>query len=313
VWLIVGGALQTETEILVIGGGIAGLSAALAAARLGRRVHAVTGITLGGHLLSIEKIEGYPGFVDGVPGYDLCPIVQEQAAGAGAEFAMSEVTRIDRHEKRWRVEAGGDEYLAEALIVATGTSLKGLGVPGEEQLRGHGVSQCASCDAPLLAGKPVIVIGGGDSAAQEALALADHAASVAILTHGRALTAQRSFIERIEQHARIRVQAGTEIEAVLGEAAVIGVRARDLESGETYEVEGEGVFVYIGLEPKTECVVDWVDRDRSGYIVTDERLLAEVRGIFAAGTVRARAAVRAVAAAGEGTRAALAADEFLSK
>lgn len=304
--------MQTETDILVIGGGITGLSAALCAARLGRRTHVVTGITLGGHLLSIEKIEGYPGFPDGVPGYDLCPIVQEQAADAGAEFAMSEVTLIDRQDKRWRVESTSGEYLAASVIVATGTALKVLGVPGEEELRGHGVSQCASCDAPLLARKPVIVVGGGDSAAQEALALAKQAASVVILTHGRVLTAQRSFVDRIDQHARIRVQTGAEIEAVLGDAAVTGVRARDLESGDTYEVEGEGVFVYIGLEPKTESAGDWVDRDSGGYIVTDDRLLAEMRGIFAAGTVRAGAMGRAVAAAGEGTRAALAADAFLS-
>lgn len=305
--------LQTETEILVIGGGIAGLSAALGAARLGRKTHIVTGVTLGGHLLSIEKIEGYPGFPDGVPGYDLCPIVQEQAADAGAEFALSEITKIERQDQRWHVTAPSGDYLASALIIATGTTLKVLDVPGEERLRGHGVSQCASCDAPLLAGKPVIVIGGGDSATQEALALAEQASSVVMLTRAAELTAQRSFVDRIEQHPRIRVQLGVEIDEVLGESAVTGVRARKRQSGESFEVEGDGVFVYIGLEPNIGCAGDWVVRDSSGYIVTEAHLLADSRGVFAAGTVRANAAGRAAAAAGEGLQAALSAHGFLSK
>ena len=303
--------MQTETEILVIGGGIAGLSAALAGARLGRKTHIVTGVTLGGHLLSIEKVEAYPGFPEGIPGYDLCPIVQEQAADAGAEFAISDVTRIDRRDAIWQVDTSSGAYLADTLILATGTTLKTLGVPGEERLRGHGVSQCASCDAPLLAGKPTIVVGGGDSAAQEALALAEQVSSVVVLARSAALTAQQAFIERIDRSSRIRVQGAAVIEEILGASAVTGVRARDLDSNEQFEVEGDGVFVYIGLEPVSGLASDYVERNATGHIVTDERLLANADGIFAAGTVRANAAGRAAAAAGEGTAAALSADRFL--
>jgi thioredoxin reductase (NADPH) len=307
------GILETASDILIIGGGMAGLSAALCAARLGRRTHVLTGTTLGGHLLSIESVEGYPGFAEGVAGYDLCPITQGQAAEAGAEFAMSEATAIARRGDAWHVESPSGGYVARSVVIAMGTHLKALGVPGEESLRGNGVSHCASCDAPLLSAKPVVVVGGGDSAAQEALVLAQHAASVLIVHHGPQLNAQQSFRERIVRQPNIEIRPEAEVVEILGREAVTGVRVRDMAGGGTDDVEAQGVFVYIGLTPNTACLRGVVSLDEAGYVITDAGLRASAPGVFAAGTVRAGAAARAAAAAGEGAAAAIAAHRYVAQ
>ena len=151
----------------------------------------MTGPALGGQLLSIERIDGYPGFPDGIPGYELCPMVQEQAVAAGAEFGAAEATRLGAHEGRWRVTTGDGDLLARAVVIATGTTPKTLGIPGEVRLRGKGVSHCASCDGPLMRARIVGVVGGGDSALQEALTLAQHAARVIVLHRGTARSPRR--------------------------------------------------------------------------------------------------------------------------
>lgn len=308
--------MQTETDILVIGGGIAGFSAALCAARLGHSTDVLTGATLGGHLVSIELIEGYPGFEEGIAGYDLCPIAQGQATDAGAGVAMAEATAVSRHDGRWRVESPAGDYLARAVIVATGTRLRSLNVPGEQEFVGKGVSHCASCDAPLLGGKPVVVAGGGDSAAQEALFLTPHAAKVTIVHDGPNLTCQRSFAERIELAANIECVPNSTVEAVLGDAAVTGVRIAHRNGGgdsTMSDQEAAGVFVYVGLEPCTELLSGLAELTDTGHVITDANLATSAAGIYAAGTLRAGAAGRAAAAAGEGTAAALAAGKFLGE
>jgi thioredoxin reductase (NADPH) len=302
--------MSKEFEIVVVGGGIAGLTAGLTSARLGRSTLVVTGDTLGGHLLSIEKVEGYPGFPDGVPGYDLCPMAQEQAAAAGAELAMGAATALEARGDAWHIRCADGDYGARAVIVATGTTLKALGVPGEERLKGKGVSHCASCDAPLLRNRRVVVAGGGDSALQEALTLAEHVAAVTIVHHGAALTAQESFRARAETHPKIELRAASEIVEILGADGVTGARIRTSGEG-AEELEAAGVFVYIGLAPCTALVGDGVSLSSTGHVSTDPMLRTNRRGLFAAGTVRAGGAGRAVAAAGEGARAALAADEVL--
>lgn len=304
--------MQTESDILVIGGGIAGFSAALSSARQGYSTCVLTGATLGGHLISIELIEGYPGFEEGIAGYDLCPIAQAQATDAGAGVAMAEATEISRHDGRWRVESPAGTYLSRAIVVATGTRLRSLGVPGETEFVGKGVSHCASCDAPLLGGKPVVVAGGGDSAAQEALFLAPHASKVTIVHTGAALTCQRSFADRIATTNNIELIADSSVEAVLGTDAVTGVRIGS-GSGATHELEVAGVFVYVGLEPVSELLSGIVELGESGHIRTDAALATTAAGIFAAGTVRAGAYGRAVAAAGEGTAAGIAAGRFVDR
>src|SRR5271169_1406183 len=178
------------------------MTAAVTAARLGRKTLVLTGDVPGGQLISIEKIDGYPGFPDGVPGYDLCPMLQDQAAAAGAEFMMTGLERLDSQDGKWRVTSGEGDIVARAVIVATGSSLKKLDVPGEERLTGNGVSQCASCDAPLFRDRVVAVVGGGDSAMQEALTLAEFASKVIILHRGNVLTGQACYRDRVIAHQK---------------------------------------------------------------------------------------------------------------
>jgi thioredoxin reductase (NADPH) len=304
--------LSKEFDIVVVGGGIAGLTAGLTAGRLARSTLVLTGDALGGQLLNIEKIDGYPGFPDGVPGYDLCPIAQEQAAAAGAEFAMASVTRLERTEEKWRVATPGESYTTRSVILATGTRLRELGAPGESALRGKGVSQCASCDAPLLRNRPVVVAGGGDSALQEALTLAEHCSQVTIVHHGGAFTGQAAYRALADAHAKISSLPESEVTEILGQDAVTGARVKHMSTGATSDLECDAVFVFVGLRPNTAFTADRSLLDGSGYVVTDAAMRTRLPGLLAAGTVRAGNACRAAAAAGDGTTAALAADRFLA-
>lgn len=304
--------MAREFDIVVVGGGIAGLTAGLTAARLGRSTLVLTGEVLGGHLLNIEKIDGYPGFAEGVPGYELCPIAQEQAMAAGAEFAMTSLTALEREGERWAVATAGERYAAKAVILATGTELRELGVPGESAMRGKGVSQCASCDAPLMRERQVVVAGGGDSALQEALTLADHCSGVTVVHHGGVYTAQAAYRSLVEGHAKIVPLPNSEISEILGEDAVTGVRVKNTETGETTELSCDGVFGFIGLEANTAFLGDTSILDASGLIATDAAMRTSLEGLLAAGTVRSQSTARAAAAAGDGASAALAADRYLA-
>jgi thioredoxin reductase (NADPH) len=299
-------------DIVIAGAGIAGLTAGLTAARLGRRTMVLSGDVLGGQLLSIEKVEGYPGFPDGVPGYDLCPIAQEQAMTAGAEFTATEISGLDPQDGGWVLDTGEGKIMTRALIVATGADLKHLGVPGEERLTGKGVSHCATCDGPLLKNKIAAVVGGGDSAMQEALTLAEFASKTIILHHGDDLSGQSVYKERVRAHPKIELRPDTAVEEVLGESSVTGLRIRLTNAGSASDLEVASVFVYIGLQPATTFLNGKLRLDNTGAIVTDTWMRTDLKGICAAGTVRAGTPGRAAASAGEGATAAIAADQYLA-
>ena len=299
-------------DLVIVGGGVAGLTAGLTSARVGRKTRVLTGESLGGHLVSIERIDGYPGFPDGIPGYDLCPIIQEQAVGAGAEFAAGEATALHNEDGSWRVTTTqGADIRARAIVIATGTTLKTLGIPGEEQFRGKGVSHCASCDAPLLRNRIVGVVGGGDSALQEALTLAQHASRVIILHRGTAFSAQVAYVQQVQQNPKIEVRFGTIVEEAIGNGGLTSVRTRTVAEGTTGEIELAGLFVYVGLAPATTLVNDVLALDASGRIPVNDEMRSHVRGLFAVGTVRSGSAGRAASAAGDGATAALSADRYL--
>ena len=302
---------DNDYDVVIVGGGIAGLTAGLQSARGGRKTRVLTGPALGGHLLSIERIDGYPGFPDGVPGYDLCPMIQEQAAAAGAEVDAAMVTGLGAHDGRWRVITAGGDLWTRTVIVATGTTSKTLGIPGEARLRGKGVSHCASCDAPLMRGRMVAVVGGGDSALQEALTLAQHVAKVIVLHRGTAFSAQTAYCQRVREHPKIDVRFGTTVEDVLGDGGLTGVRTRDVSDGKLENLELAGLFVYVGLAPATAWLNGLTDLDPSGRILTDSAMRCRQPGLLAAGTVRSATAGRAAAAAGDGATAAIAADRYL--
>lgn len=304
--------MSNEFDVVVAGGGIAGLTAGLTSARLGRSTLVLTGDVLGGQLLSIEKVEGFPGHPDGIPGYDLCPMTQEAAADAGAEIASASVWRITAEGERWRLATSDGDCLARAVILATGSSLKELGLPGETRLRGKGVSHCATCDGPLMRNRVLAVVGGGNSAMQEALTLAQFASRVVMLQRGAELTGQAIFRERIAQNGKIEVRLNTAVEDVLGETTVTGVRVRDAQ-GTSADLECSGLFVYIGLQPNTAFLKDFMALTKSGHVPTDDAMRTEHRGIGAAGSVRAGASGRAVSSAGDGSTAAVATDRYLAR
>jgi thioredoxin reductase (NADPH) len=292
-------------DVVVAGGGIAGLTAATFSARLGRRTLILGGVVPGGQLLNIELIEGYPGFPEGVPGYELCPMAQEQATDAGAEFSSTELEGAESAADGWRASTAEGDLESGVLILAMGAALKQLGVPGEDRLRGHGVSDCATCDGPLLADRVVGVVGGGDSALQEALTLAEFASQVIVLQRGEELTAQETYRSRVLEHPKIEVRCDTVVEEVLGDDKVAGVRTGD------GEVELDGLFPYVGLEPNTAALSELLSLDHEGRVPTDASMRTERPGLFAVGALRSGAACQAAASAGDGASAAKEAARYL--
>jgi thioredoxin reductase (NADPH) len=300
-----------DYDVVIAGGGLAGLTAGLFAARHGHSTLVLVSGVPGGHLISTEKIEDFPGFPEGVAGYDLCPMVQEQAANQGAAFEMAEVQALAAQDGAWLVDTSAGSYHARTVVIAVGSRPKLLGVPGEERLLGRGVSHCASCDGPLYRGRSVGVVGGGDSALQEALTAADHAGQV-VLFHRRAtFSAQQTLQQRVLSRPIIAVRLNTTVEEVLGEAAVTGVRVRDGATGEAAVVDLAGLFVYVGLEPNTAFLRGVLPLTETGHIVTDAWMRTELPGVFAAGDIRRDSAAQAITAAGDGATAAIAAHQYL--
>jgi len=302
--------LSHDYDVIVAGAGIAGLTAALTTARLGRKTMVIAGDVLGGQLLSIEKVEGYPGFPEGIPGYDLCPIAQEQAMTAGAEFSQTNVEAITPEGDGWKVKTGEGDMTARAVIIATGTALKHLGVQGEEKFTGKGVSHCATCDGPLLKNKAAAVVGGGDSAMQEALTLSQFVSQVIIVNKADELTGQSSYRQLVEENSKIEVRNNSTVEEILGDAAVSAVRVAS--GGAKSDVPVNGVFVFVGLKPETKFLEGLAKLDADGGVETDGAMRTKLKGIAAAGTVRTGAAGRAAASAGDGSVAAITVDRYLA-
>jgi thioredoxin reductase (NADPH) len=267
----------------------------------------------GGHLISIEKIEDFPGFPDGVAGYALCPTVQRQAADHGAEFERAEVQSLAAQDRHWSVVTADGQHLAKAVIVATGSSLKELGVPGEAKLMGRGVSHCASCDGPLYNGQTVGVVGGGDSALQEALTLVNYAERVLIFHDGENFSAQQSYRQRVLSNTKIKPRYRIIIEEVLGDEVVSAVRARDLASGEISQVELAGLFVYVGLQPNTALLRDFVNLSENGHVPTDNWMKTVRDGLYAVGDIRHDSAAQAITSAGDGATGAIAAYRYIKE
>lgn len=297
---------MTEIDIAVVGGGLAGLTAALTAARLGHRCIVFCGAAPGGLLLSIESVQGLPEYPDGIPGYDLGPMAQEAAMDVGADCRSVEAERVVRDGGRWVVTSADGSVHARAVILAPGSHLRKLNVPGEERLVGKGVSHCASCDAPMLRGRSVAVVGGGDAACQEALTIAQFAGQVHLLVRGTALRARPEWRQRVAEQTKILPRFGTVVEEILGETAVSGVR---LAGGQSLAVDA--VFVYAGLVPHTAWLGELVPLDDERRIVVDADLCTTAPGLFAAGTARAGHSGQAADAVADGAAAAQSAHQFL--
>jgi thioredoxin reductase (NADPH) len=303
---------MADYDVIVVGSGLAGLTAALFAARHGLSTLVFESNIPGGHLISIERIEDFPGFPDGIAGYDLCPAVQRQAGDYGAEFQRAEVTRLESEDHVWFVVTSEERYRAKAVIVATGSTLKNLGVAGEEQLTGRGVSHCASCDGPLYNGQTVAVVGGGDSALQEALTLTNYAERVLIFHDGEKFSAQQTYQQRVLADPKITPRYRTAIEAVLGDTVVTGLRVRESPPGKVSEVDLAGVFVYVGMKPNTELLQGIVELGDTGHVPTDVSMKTQRAGLYAVGDIRQDSAAQAITTAGDGATAAIAAYRYIS-
>jgi thioredoxin reductase (NADPH) len=303
--------MVADCEIAVAGGGPAGLTAALFAARNGRATTLLDPIGSGGAILNTERIEDFPGFPDGLPGFELGPRLHEQAAAAGVAFDLSEVRRVEPRGNDWAVVTDSRELVAGAVIVATGSRPRKLGLPRESELEGKGLSHCASCDGPLYRGKRVLMVGGGDSALLEALELVGHGVQVVLVDADETLSGLETYSNRLSESRLVEIRSHTAVEEILGDGRVEGVRVRDLDTGNSATLPVEGVFVHVGRLPNTELLEGVVALDESGYVPTDIWMRAELRGLFAAGDIRAGAAGQAISAAGDGATAAIAAHRYL--
>ena len=302
---------MSEYDVIVVGSGLAGLTAGLFTARRGLSTLILESNIPGGHLISIEKIEDFPGFTDGVAGYELCPNVQRQAADQGAEFQRAEVKSLEATGPFWSILTDEKRHLAKVVIVASGSTIKELGVPGEERLKGRGVSHCASCDGPLYDGKIVGVVGGGDSAIQEALTLSNFAQSVLIFSREESFSGQYSYLQRALSDSKIEPRYRTVVEEILGEDAVTGVRLRDLATDEISQVHLAGVFVYAGLKPNTAFLKNVLKLSETGHVPTDLWMKTQCDGLYAAGDIRQDSAAQAITSAGDGATAAIAAYRYI--
>ncbi|MFN8522297.1 MAG: FAD-dependent oxidoreductase [Chloroflexota bacterium] len=298
-------------DVVVIGGGMAGLTAGLFSARLGRSTLVLEPQVPGGHLLNIEKIEDFPGFPQGVPGFEIGPGLQEQAANFGAEFSMETAESIERNGDGWRVVTNGDQHDARAVIVAAGSVPRELGVPGEHDFEGKGISHCASCDGPLMRGATVAVAGGGDSGLQEALTLANFASKVIVIERGDALSGSEVYRQRATASSAVEVRLNSTVASIIGEKGVSAVQVLDGKSNQSEEIAITGLFIYAGLRPNTDFIKGTVELDGDGKIKTDLWMRTDQPGVLAAGDIRADSASQAITSAGDGATAAIAAHRFL--
>ncbi len=303
--------MPNDYDVLIIGGGLAGLTAGMYAARYGLRTGLIEQMMGGAQIINLEKIENFPGFPEGISGAELGPSVQEQAMDAGAEFIMAEATEITRDGDYKVVSCDAGTYRTKAAIVAAGSTLRHLGIPGEEQFDGRGVSHCATCDGPFYMKQTVGVVGGGDSAADEALTLTEYADRVLLFHRRGQLRAQKVLQDRLVRHPKIEILWNTEVQAILGEESVSAVRGRNVVTNLDTVIDLSGLFVYVGLEPNSNMVKGLVKQDNSGHIEVNLSMETSVRGLYAAGDILQNSASQLVSSAGVGASAAISAFKYI--
>jgi thioredoxin reductase (NADPH) len=300
-------------ELIIIGGGPAGYTAALYAARANLRPLMIEGFNWGGQLMITSDVENYPGYPQGILGPEMMQEFRRQAQRFGTDFVTDDVTRVDLSERPYRIWVGDDEYSAETVIVATGATARQLGLESERKLQGRGVSYCATCDAAFFPDKHVVVVGGGDSAMEEATFLARFAAKVTIVHRRDEFRASQIMIDRARANVKIEWVTNAVVEEVLGGDRVTGVLLRDVNTDESWELEADGLFAAIGHDPNTALFVDWLDHDEAGYLITTPGSTeTNLPGVFAVGDVQDHVYRQAVTAAGSGCMGALDAERYLA-
>jgi thioredoxin reductase (NADPH) len=303
-----------ERELVVVGGGPAGLTAGIYAARSRVDVILVEAKPLvGGQIALTDVIENYPGFPEPISGAELMERMRKQAERFGLPFATADVRNVRPEGDKYVLEGAKGEYSAKAVIIATGTENRKLGVPGEKEFWGMGVTTCATCDGPLYRDKPVAVIGGGDSAVKEAVYLTKFASKVYVVHRRDRLRAEKIIQEEAFARGNIEFVWDTVVTEIVGdEAGVTGVKAKNVRTDEKAELTVDGVFLYVGVHPNTDLVKDLVALDANGLIITDEDMRTSAPGVFAAGDCRSKTFKQVATAVGEGAAAAFSAQEYIN-
>jgi thioredoxin reductase (NADPH) len=300
-------------EVIIIGGGPAAFTAALYSARANLNPLVIEGFAWGGQLMITSDVENYPGYPDGILGPEMMQDLRRQAERFGTDFITDDVTKVDFSERPFRVWVGEDEYRAESVIVSTGANARQIGLESEREFQGRGVSYCAVCDAAFFKEKEVVVVGGGDSAMEEATFLAKFATKVTIVHRRESFRASPIMVDRARANDRVEFVLDSVVEEVLGDDAVTGVVIRNVKTDERTEIPADGFFVAIGHDPNTALFRGQLDMDEAGYIETHGKTTAtNVAGVFAAGDVQDHIYRQAVTAAGSGCMSALDAERFLT-
>jgi len=302
---------RTESNLIIVGSGPAGLTAAIYAARANLEPIVLAGSAPGGQLMLTSDVENYPGFPEGIQGPDLMNKMRDQATHFGARMVDVDIDRVDLSERPFRLWARGVEYRGQSVIVATGASALWLGLESETRLRGRGVSACATCDGFFFRDREIAVVGGGDTAFEEATYLTRFAKKVHLLHRRDAFRASKIMIDRAREHPKIDIHTNTAVDEVLGDAKVEGLRLRDTSTGTTSEMPIDGLFIAIGYRPNTEAFRDWLEVGEGGYLVVHDETNSKIDGVFIAGDVHDHRYRQAVTAAADGCKAAIDAERWL--
>ena len=302
---------MTVQKLIIIGSGPAGFTAAIYGARANLRPIVFAGGQYGGQLMLTSDVENYPGFPEGILGPDLMEKFRAQAERFGSEILNEDVAKVDFSRRPFRIWTADDEYAAESVVIATGANAKWLGLESETRLRGRGVSSCATCDGAFFKGKDILVVGGGDTAVEEAVFLTRFGKTVTIVHRRDMLRASKVMQQRALNHPKITFIWNTVVEEVLGDRSVTGVRLRDTATDVVTQHSYDAVFVAIGHEPNTAVFAGQIALDAKGYVVSPDGTRSSVDGVFAAGDVQDTRYRQAVTAAGLGCRAAMEAEKYL--
>jgi len=300
-------------EVVIIGGGPAGLSAGIYTARARLSSLLIERGLIGGQVANAELVENYPGFPEGISGYDLAELMHRQATKFGLEILTAEVTGVELNGEQKIVKTNEGDFVVKAMIIASGSEWIKLGIPGEKEFTGKGVSYCAICDGAFFTDQTVAVVGGGNAAITEALSLTKFASKVIVIHRRQELRATRIVQEEAFAEPKIEFLWNTVVEEIEGGEVVKRLRLRNVTTGEKSSLDVDGIFVAIGFKPNTDYMKSTLSLDATGHVITNEKMETEIPGIFAAGDVRSSSIRQIIAAVGDGATAAIYAERFITK